>query len=179
MSRTAEVFEALCRGGFICSNAVKQTDRTLFRYVEEQEARLRELFAEIGYRLETGNNYYYFSRDFEEAQSRERKVVRALRWLDLLAFFTTFRKDLCRGARLSPHDIVGLLEVNSSLKDQLESLQRGGENKSYAEQLDLLFAELKKEGFIELETEASQTWKILDAWGLYGADGDGGEYFRR
>ena len=39
MSKTAEVFEALSRGGFICSNAVKTVERDLFRYEEEHEER--------------------------------------------------------------------------------------------------------------------------------------------
>lgn len=164
MSKTAEVFEALSRGGFICSNAIGPGERDLYQYVEEHELRLRETFLEIDYRLEAGNNFYYFSRDSEEPQSKERKVVKALRWLDMLAFFTTFRKDLCRGARLSPHDIAGQLDLNSSLKDQLVALRRGAGTRNYAEQLDALFKELKKEGFIALENEASQTWKLLDAW---------------
>jgi hypothetical protein len=164
MSRTADVFEVLSRGGFICSNAVTAGDRQLYQYAEEHEVRLRETFEEIGFRLEAGNNFYYFSRENEDQPSKERKITRALRWLDILAFFTTYRKDLCRGARLSPHEMAGLLDLNSSLKDQLAALQRGDGKKNYAEQLDALFAELKKEGFIALENEASQTWKILDAW---------------
>lgn len=164
MSKTAEVFEALSRGGFICSNAVKPDERYLYQYVEEHEEHLQETFSQIGYRLEVGNNYYYFSRENEDQQGKERKIKKALRWLDILAFFTTFRKDLCRGARLSPHDIAGQLEINSALKDQLAALQRGGATKNYVEQLDALFTDLKREGFIELENEASQTWKILDAW---------------
>jgi hypothetical protein len=164
MSKTAEVFEVLSRGGFICSNAVKPGVRDLYQYVEEHEERLAHAFAEVGYQLETGNNYYYFSRSSEDAQSKERKITKALRWLDLLAFFTTYRKDLCRGARITPHEIAGQLEINSSLKDQLAGLRRGSADKNHMEQVDALFAELRREGFIELENETTQTWKLLDAW---------------
>lgn len=31
--------------------------------------------------------------------------------------------------------------------------------------MDALFAELRREGVIELENETTQTWKLLDAWG--------------
>lgn len=163
-SRTADVFEALNRGGFICSNAVKPGDKDLYRYVEEHEEQLGATFAEIGYRLEAGNNYYYFSRVNEDAQRKEAKITKALRWLDILAFFTTYRKDLCRGARMTPHEIAAQLDFNSSLKDQLAELQKTQGKKNYAEQLEALFSELKKEGFIELENETTQTWKLLDAW---------------
>lgn len=164
MSKTAEVFEVLSRGGFICSNAVTPGTRDLYRYVEEREEQLSSAFAEVGYRLETGNNYYYFSRPSDDQQSRERKIAKALKWLDILAFFTTYRKDLCRGARITPHEIVAQLEINSSLKDQLAGLQRGGADKNHAEQIGVLFKQLKSEGFIELENGTTQTWKLLDAW---------------
>ena len=164
MSRAAEVFEVLSRGGFICSNAVRPGGRDLYRYAEENEEHLAGVFAEVGYQLETGNNYYYFSRPGEDSQSRERKITKALRWLDTLAFFTTYRKDLCRGARITPHEITAQLEINNSLKDQLAGLRRGGAEKNHTEQIDALFAELRREGFIELENETTQTWKLLDAW---------------
>lgn len=164
MNKTAEVFEVLSRGGFICSNAVTAGDRYLFQYIEEREEQLGKTVSEVGFRLETGNGYYYFSRENEDTQKKENKIVRALRWLDILAFFTTHRKDLCRGARLSPLDMAGQIDINSSLKDQLAALQRGAGKKNYAEQLDALFNELKREGFIELENESTQTWKLLDAW---------------
>ena len=164
MSKTADVFEVLSRGGFICSNAVTPGTRDLYRYVEEHEEQLRIAFSEVGYHLETGNNYYYFSRPAEDQQSKERKITKALRWLDILAFFTTYRKDLCRGARITPHEIVAQLEVNSSLKDQLAGIQRGGADRNYMEQITTLFKMLKSEGFIELENETTQTWKLLDAW---------------
>lgn len=163
-TRSAEVFERLSRGGFVCSNSLRVEDRDLYVFIEEHEERLRELYEEIGYQLEAGNNYYYFSRVNETIQSRERKIERALRWLDILAFFTTYRKDLCRGARLLPHHIAGQLDLNNSLKEQLIALSKTKEKKSYQEQLDALFRELKTEGFIDLENEMSQTWKILDAW---------------
>lgn len=164
MTKTAEIFETLSRGGFICSNAIKTDERHLYNYTEEHEERLKERFEEIGYQLEAGNNFYYFSRPNETSQKKQNKIERALRWLDVLAFFTTYRKDLCRGARLSPHEIAGQLDINSSLKDQLADLQKTSEKKNYQEQLDALFKELQKEGFIDLENEMTQTWKILDAW---------------
>ncbi len=163
-TKTALAFEMLSRGGFVCSNALKAEDRDLYVFIEENEERLREFFEEIGYQLEAGNNYYFFSRVNETNQSRERKIERALRWLDILAFFTTYRKDLCRGARLLPHHIAGQLDLNSSLKEQLIALSKTNEKKNYQEQLDALFRELRTEGFIDLENEMSQTWKILDAW---------------
>lgn len=164
-SRTAEIFDTLSKGQFICSNAIDSQRRYLYQYIEENFNDLEPKFREIGYQLEDGNNYYYFSRLYESNQNIENKIEKALRWLDILAFFTTFRKDLCRGARFQFYDILKQIDINISLKEQLMNLQkRNITGKNYQEMLAELLKEVQKEGFIELENEMDQTWKILDSW---------------
>ena len=163
--RTAEIFDILSKGQFICSNAIDSQRRHLYQHIEENFDELEHKFREIGYQLENGNNYYYFSRTNESNQNVEGKIEKALRWLDILAFFTTFRKDLCRGARFQPYDILRQIEINLSLKEQLADLQkRTNPGKNYQEMLNDLIKEIQKEGFIDLENEMEQTWKILDSW---------------
>jgi len=163
--RTAEIFDILSKGQFICSNAIDSQRRHLYQHIEENFDELEPKFREIGYQLENGNNYYYFSRTNESNQNVEGKIEKALRWLDILAFFTTFRKDLCRGARFQPYDILKQIEINLSLKEQLADLQkRTNPGKNYQEMLNDLIKEVQKEGFIDLENEMEQTWKILDSW---------------
>jgi hypothetical protein len=163
--RTAEIFDILSKGQFICSNAIDSQRRHLYQHIEENFDELESKFREIGYQLENGNNYYYFSRTNESNQNIEGKIEKALRWLDILAFFTTFRKDLCRGARFQPYDILKQIEINLSLKEQLIDLQkRTNPGKNYQEMLNDLIKEIQKEGFIDLENEMEQTWKILDSW---------------
>lgn len=163
--RTSEIFDILSKGQFVCSNAIDSQRRHLYRYIEENFEELEPKFREIGYQLEDGSNYYYFSRPNESNQNVESKIEKALRWLDILAFFTTFRKDLCRGARFQPYDILRQVEINLSLKEQLADLQkRTNPGKNYQEMLNDLIKEIQKEGFIDLENEMDQTWKILDSW---------------
>jgi hypothetical protein len=163
--RTAEIFDILSKGQFVCSNAIVSQRRHLYQNIEENFEELEAKFKEIGYQLEDGNNYYYFSRPNESNPNVESKIEKALRWLDILAFFTTFRKDLCRGARFQPYDILKQVEINLSLKDQLTDLQkRTNQGKNYLEMLNELIREIQKEGFIDLENEMDQTWKILGSW---------------
>lgn len=163
--RTAEIFDILSKGQFICSNAINAQRRYLYQYIEENIDELEPKFIEIGYQLENGNNYYYFSRPNESNQNVENKIEKALRWLDILAFFTTFRKDLCRGARFKLFDILQQIDINLSLKEQLTDLQkRTNPGRNYQEMLNDLIREVQKEGFVDLENEMDQTWKILDAW---------------
>ena len=137
----------------------------MYQYIEEHFDELARKFAEVGYLFESGNNYYYFAKPNENNQSIEYKIEKALRWLDILAFFTTFRKDLCRGARFSPYDILPQIDINLTLKEQLCEIQkRNSSGKNYQEMMDSLLKEMQKDGFIDLENEMDQTWKILDAW---------------
>jgi len=164
-NRTAEIFDILSKGQFICSNAINAQRRYLYQYIEENIDELEPKFTEIGYQLENGNNYYYFSRPNESSQNVENKIEKALRWLDILAFFTTFRKDLCRGARFKLFDILQQIDLNLSLKEQLTDLQkRTNPGRNYQEMLNDLIREVQKEGFVDLENEMDQTWKILDSW---------------
>lgn len=164
-NRTSEIFDILSKGNFICSNAVDNQQRYLYTYLEEHFDDLEPKFREIGFQLEEGNNYYYFSRITESNPNVESKIEKALRWLDILAFFTTFRKDLCRGARFKPLDILNQVEINLPMKEQLQNLQKKSvAGKNYQEILTDLLKEMQKEGFIDLENEMEQTWKILDSW---------------
>ncbi|WP_319481256.1 hypothetical protein [uncultured Draconibacterium sp.] len=163
--RTAEIFDILSKGQFICSNAINSQRRYLYQYIEENIDELEPKFIDIGYQLENGNNYYYFSRPNESTQNVENKIEKGLRWLDILAFFTTFRKDLCRGARFKLFDILQQIDINMSLKEQLTDLQkRTNPSRNYQEMLNDLIREVQKEGFIDLENEMDQTWKIMDSW---------------
>ncbi len=164
-NRTSELFEQLSKGNFICSNAVENQQRHLYNYLEEHFEELEAKYREIGFQLEAGNNYYYFARINESNQSVESKIEKALRWLDILAFFTTFRKDLCRGARFKPLDILSQVDINLQMKEHLQHLQKKAvAGKNYQEMLSDLLKELQKEGFIDLENELEQSWKILDSW---------------
>ncbi|TAJ12564.1 hypothetical protein DMA11_12195 [Marinilabiliaceae bacterium JC017] len=162
---TADIFDQLSKGNFICSNAIESDQRYLFQYTEEHYEELKEKFEEIGFTLESGNNYYYFSKPIENNHATEAKINKALRWLDILAFFTTFRKDLCRGARFTPHDILSQVDVNLSLREQLSAIsKRSSTDKNFQEMVSALLKELQRDGFIDMENELNQTWKLLDAW---------------
>lgn len=164
-TRTAEVFEILSKGQFISSNAIDEDRRYLYKYIEDNAEDLSKKYDEIGFTLNSGNNYYYFSKLNEGNQGVESKIEKALRWLNILAFFTAFRKDLCRGARFSSYDILPTIDLNLALKEQLNNLQkRSGAGKNYHDKLIDLLKEMQREGFIDLENEMEQVWKVLDAW---------------
>ena len=164
-TRTAELFDILSKGQFISSNAVDEDRRYSYKYLEENQEKLSQKFEEVGFQLNSGNNYFYFSKPNETNQGVENKIEKALRWLNILAFFTNFRKDLCRGVRFSAYDVLPQIELNLALKEQLNDLQkRNGSQKTHRDKLNDLLKEMQKEGFIDIENEMDEQWKVLDAW---------------
>ena len=165
-NRSAEIFDFLSKANFLSSNTSNVHKKGMYKYIEEKYESLKDLYLQVGYNLEEGNNYYYFSKANDTGQNIEQKIEKALRWLDLQAFFITFKSNFVRGERFGSSEIVNQIDLNMSLKEQLLMLfeKKTKDLKNYKSMVDDLLKELSKEGFIELENEMNQTWKILDAW---------------
>lgn len=163
MKYTAEVFDVLRKGQFICSNSPDIEIQKLYKVLEDADVfeNLHHYFNQINYILEQGNEYFFFSR-VENNADLNRKLEKAFNWIDLLDFFKTFESSFDVGFRFSPSDIVNQLKNNADLKTKLEKLNKAGiEKKSYTESVKKLIEKLEKENFITLENEMSETYKVL------------------
>ncbi|MFW5721237.1 MAG: condensin complex protein MksE [bacterium] len=168
ISKSAEIFEWLSKGNFISSNAIDKDIQNYYTIIENNFSSLYELYEQVGYTLEEGNNYYYLAKidETKQLKSAEYKIEKAKKWIDIMAFFTTFDPAFTRGYRFSPSNILQEVEVNLDLKEQLEELNNHTSQKSnnYLDILNSVLKNMKDEGFIDLENERSQTYKVLDAW---------------
>jgi len=166
--KSDKIFDWLSKGNFISSNAVDQDLRHYYAIIEDNFSALYQLYEQVGYTLEEGNNYYYFGKkdELQNSQSVEKKIEKAHKWIDMMAFFTTYDPSFTRGYRFSPSDILRQINVNVELKEQLEQLseQTSKKTSNYRDILDSVLKTLKDEGFIDLENERTQTYKVLDAW---------------
>ena len=88
--QTAQIYDYLSKGNFLCSNTSVKELRTLFSVVEDNFERLRDYFSHINFVLEQGNNYFYFSRK-EPRATLEQKLQRFFAWIDIMDFFCTIR----------------------------------------------------------------------------------------
>lgn len=59
---TAAIFDYLQKGQFISSNSTNEDIRNLYDMIDDDFEALSVYFAQIGYTLERGNEYFYFSR---------------------------------------------------------------------------------------------------------------------
>ena len=87
--QTAQIYDYLSKGNFLCSNTSVKELRTLFSVVEDNFERLRDYFSHINFVLEQGNNYFYFSRK-EPRATLEQKLQRFFAWIDIMDFFCTY-----------------------------------------------------------------------------------------
>lgn len=161
---TANIFEYLQRGLFISSNSTDENIRRMFLTIEEHYEPLYEYFSHINCFLEQGNEYYYFSRK-EPKDTLQQKIERAFYWIDILDFFKTFNETFGPGYRFSPSEILVESSVNPELQMKLDSLKKHSKgNEKRKEILNTLIERLVKESFIELESDISGIYKVMNAW---------------
>ena len=164
LPKSDEIFDYLSKGRFISANAVDADIRHYYGIIENHFEELKALYAQVGFSLEAGNNYYFLAKQQEARQTMETKLKKAYHWLDVMAFFTTFNQGFTRGVRFTPHDILKQAELNVELKDQLEAFMKKYQVDNYQKTLEKLLKEMSDEGFVELENSFSQTYKVLDAY---------------
>lgn len=155
-----DVFELLSKGGFICSNSALPHTQKLFPYVEENFEELADYFAEINFTLTAGDEYYHFTRP-EAKADLSRKLEQAFRWIDILDFFKSYDASFASGYRFEPQEISVSLKVNASLKNKLKALRKYTQTDNELDGIKKLVDRLRNDGFVELENEISDSYKVL------------------
>ena len=163
---TSDIFEILRRGQFICSNSPNDNIKMFYQILEDEDTfnELFDYFNEINYVLEKGDEYFYFSRK-ENNTVLERKIEKAFQWIDIVDFFNTFDTAFDVGYRFTPSEIHNQLKNNADLKSKLENLKGiNSDEKNYLERINKMVERFEKEGFISLENELSETYKVLTSF---------------
>ncbi len=155
-----DVFEQLSKGGFICSNSSKTQDQKLYNFIDENFDDLENYFSEINYILTWGDEYYHFTRP-EQKTDITRKLEQAFRWIDMIDFFKTYDSSFSSGFRFEPQSIAVELKVNANLKSKLRALKKYTQTDNEPEGIKKLVEKLKSDGFVELENDISDSYKVL------------------
>jgi hypothetical protein len=158
---TADIFDLLSKGKFICSNSVEDSHRRLFNVADENFDDLYNYFIAIGFVLEKGDEYFYFSRT-EAKATLESKIEQAYRWIDVVDFFTAFNNSFAPGFSFTIADILVQLKMDASLKDKLELMKRLTGDGTLPERIsNLVEKHLCNPGFAELQNELNGQYKVL------------------
>ena len=161
---TSVLFDYLQKGQFICSNSCDETVRDMYEMIDDNFEALSLYFLQIGYTLERGNEYFYFSRT-EPRATLEQKILRAYYWIDVLDLFKTYDETFGAGCRFQPEQILVEANINVALQNKLDGMRKHFSDREVRKDvLDNIIRQLAKESFIELENEKSNTYKVLSAW---------------
>jgi hypothetical protein len=162
--KTNDIFERLSKGQFVCSNSTDEHICRLYDIIKENEDILYDYFLAINFVLEKGEDHFYFSKR-EGKIDIENKILRAEKWIDLIDFLKSYDNSFTNGYRFYPNDIEVKIRVDISLRDKLDNLKRHiGDAKSYDEKINSLIKTLEKEGFVELENEIGNQYKVVAAF---------------
>ena len=162
LNNTQKLYERLIRGGFLAVDSSKADIKHLYQDVEENYEEYAEYFRQIGFVLESGNGYFYFSTINESKADIERRLVAFCKWIDYLDFFKTFDTTFSVGYQFSKARIVNEIDVNAELKDKARHLF--SQQMPFSEKVDKLINELDNMGFAELIEEETETYKITSAF---------------
>lgn len=163
-AHTPSIFEHLQKGLFINSNSCDENIRQMYDEIDDHFESLSIYFAQIGYTLERGNEYFYFSRT-EPRITLEQKIARAYYWIDILDLFKTYNETFGPGYRFQPEQILVEANINVMLQNKLDSIRKHTSDKEIRKDvLDNLIRQLVKDSFLELENEKNNVYKVMSSW---------------
>ena len=167
--QTGEIFEILSSGHFICSNSADVRISKLYDIIDDNEKYelLYDYFSAIGFLLEKGDEFYYFSRKNESKADLERKLETACKWIDVLDFFKTFDNAFVSGYSFTTQEIVVQIKIDAVLKSKADGLRKVlklDDKTPYDEVITKVTDSLCKDGFAEIENEILKSYKILSSF---------------
>jgi len=167
--QTAEIFELLSKGQFICSNSADIRISKLFEIIDNSETyeELYDHYFSINFILEKGDEFYYFSRKDESKADLERKLDTACRWIDIVDFFKAFDNSFASGFSFSPSEITVKISIDAVLKSKADGVRNTlklDEKTPYHEIVFKIIESLNKDGYAEIENEILKSYKVLSSF---------------
>ncbi|RMG59370.1 MAG: hypothetical protein D6722_22365 [Bacteroidetes bacterium] len=162
-AQTADIFERLSRGLFISANSLDREQAELFRVIDAHFETLETYFATIRFRLERGDDFFYFSRERTPSQLED-KIERLYRYIDWLDFLKAYDPALGPGYRLSPEQIALRCQQTPCLSRKLSDLPLRGTATQRIDRARLFLRSLERASFLELENEAQEVYLVLNAF---------------
>lgn len=161
MRYTKEIFDILSKGCFISQNSISQQRSHLYDAIEDDFQSYQEYFSGIGFILEGGNGYYYFSRTEHKVELAD-KVQRLALWIDRVDFLKTFNNTFASGFTFRKSNILEKFSSDIELKEKARNLY--ADLKTNEEKIEKLINDLERQGFVELENDLDRTYKVTAAF---------------
>lgn len=165
MKYVKQIFERLSRGGFISSDSTQEEVKRLFQDIEDNQTAYYKYFEDLGFLLEEGNGYFYFSRQEPKSQLVD-KLVRLGHWIDILDFLKAWDPVFGPGFTFTKAALTIKIEADIDLQHKVSGLY---EKKDIVPNIvDKLVEEMQKAGFIEpidKNEEKTEKFRVVAAYG--------------
>ncbi|GAB4451677.1 MAG: hypothetical protein OHK0036_12350 [Bacteroidia bacterium] len=163
--QTHEIFNILARGHFISSNGTKEGMGRLYDILNDPQnfEKLQDYFSVLRYKIEKGNNYFYFSKLNEPPSITEKKLETFEKYIDIIDLFASLDNKITIGSRFRPSEIAEECNANVRLKQKLNKIPLY-RSENFLNKIREICNMLARDSFLELEDEISETYKVLDAY---------------
>lgn len=161
MRYVQQVFDRLSKGGFIYSDSVDETTRRIYFDIDDCRDEYADYFSRIGFILEEGDQYYYFSRK-ESKNSITDRLKKFGHWVDVLDFLKAFDPSFGPGYTFMTADIIVGSDSDIELRDKAACLY---DNRARHDEIaERLVEELSRQGFIEIIDDVARRYKVTAAY---------------
>ena len=161
MKYLKQTYDRLIRGNFISRDSLSETQRAIFRDIEDNQAEYVAYFERIGLCLEEGDGFFYLSRS-ENRTELTRKLERYAHWIDVLDFLKAWEPAFGPGYRFRLSRLLHGIDADIELKDKVAVLY---ENKDrHSEIAARLIDELLRQGFLETTDDKAEEYQVTNAF---------------
>jgi hypothetical protein len=163
--QTHEIFAIMARGHFISSNGTKDGMGRLYDIINNPENfdRLQDYFSQIRYRVERGNNFFYFSKADEAPSLVEKKLETFEKYIDIIDLFASMDHKITIGTRFRPSEIAEECIANVRLKQKLQKIPLY-RSETLSNKVREICELMSRDSFLEKEDEVSESYKVLDSY---------------
>lgn len=161
MKYVRQVFEALSKGQFISSDSSVDTQRNIYKDIEDNYEDYSDYFSRIGFQLEQGDGFFYFSRKDTKAQLSD-KLIRFSHWLDIVDLLKAWEPAFSPGFTFTKAQLLVKLDSDIELRDKAKAIY--DKKDRFADIVDRLFEEMARMGYVEKTDENSQRYMVVNAY---------------
>ncbi|MCS7003858.1 MAG: hypothetical protein NZM38_00875 [Cytophagales bacterium] len=161
--QTRDIFEILSKGQFICSMGKYAHLYDLLKNPDNFDL-LYDYFQAIGFCLESGNGYFYFSKIQESTSDISEKLLQFERYIDILDLFASLDSKIKVGDTFTPAKIAEECADNPVLRLKLKNISTSKRDDNIINIIRSIVEKLEKETFIEKIDEEEERYKVLDSF---------------
>jgi Condensin complex protein MksE len=158
------LFSRLCKGdNLLLSRNGTAEDAELFQEVEHLESKgepCKRYFEMLGFHLQRGDNYYYFTLDEEPQANLEAKLDRMVKLVRMLDFFSTHVESFGEGQIFSATTLAARCTGDTRAERFLQEMGKGVTNQ---ERLDNILQGLVRQGYLSEYDATRQQYHVLSA----------------